>query len=62
MGKLSLQDLAAILADKAGIESEEAQTFVSSVFNVIQEGIERDKLVKIKGLGTFTMSIQVSAC
>ena len=60
MGKLSLQDLAAILVDKAGIESEEAQIFVSSVFNVIQEGIERDKLVKIKGLGTFKV-IEVDA-
>ena len=53
MARLSIQELAAILMEKNGLEKEEAQRFVTAVFEVIQTGVEKDKLVKVKGLGTF---------
>ena len=53
MGKQTTQDLATILVEKNGLEKKEAQRFVTAIFEVIQDGIDRDKLVKIKGLGTF---------
>lgn len=53
MAKLSIQELAAVLEEKNGLEKEEAQRFVTAVFDVIQAGVGKDKLVKVKGLGTF---------
>lgn len=53
MARLSIQELAAILIEKNGLEKDEAQRFVTAVFEVIQSGVEKDKLVKVKGLGTF---------
>jgi nucleoid DNA-binding protein len=53
MAKLSIQELAAVLVEKKGLEKGEAQRFVAAIFDVIQAGVEKDKLVKVKGLGTF---------
>ena len=55
MAKFGLQDLADILVSKGGISYEEANDFVTSFFGLIQEGIELDEIVKIKGLGTFKL-------
>ncbi len=60
MGKLSVQDLAAILVEKNGLDQEEATRFVSTIFEIIQDGIDKDKLVKVKGLGTFKI-VEVEA-
>lgn len=53
MGKVSIQDVSKILLDKYGLAPAEAENFVSSIFDVIRNGLESDRLVKIKGLGTF---------
>lgn len=53
--KLSILDLAAILADSYGIDAKTSQTFVKTVFEIVEEFIAKDKLVKIKGFGTFKL-------
>ena len=53
MGKLSIDELAAVLVEKNGLQKQTAQNFVTSIFDVIKDGIEKDRLVKVKGLGTF---------
>ena len=60
MSKLILQDLADVLIEKHGAGKKEALQFVSAMFDVIQEGLQTDKTVKIKGLGTFKV-IEVDA-
>jgi nucleoid DNA-binding protein len=51
--KLNLQDLAALLAEKAAIEQKEAETFLKEMVNTIQESLLTDDSVRIKNLGTF---------
>ncbi len=53
MAKLFLSELSAVLAEKHGIDRRIAQRFVTSIVAVVQSGIEADRMVKIKGLGTF---------
>lgn len=53
MGKLTIQEIAAVLTEKNGFEKSEANKFVSAMFALIQERLETDQLAKIKGLGTF---------
>ena len=53
MGKVNMPELADLLAQKAGISKREAQQFLSALVETIQDGVNDDKLVKIKGLGTF---------
>lgn len=53
MGKIYVNDLADVLVSKTGINKQLAQEFLTKFAETIQEGISDDKLVKIKGLGTF---------
>ena len=53
MGKIYMNDLADLLAQKANISKREAQQFIAAVIETIQDGVNDDKQVKIKGLGTF---------
>lgn len=53
MNKISIYDIAGILVEKNGLTKSESEQFVAAMFDVIQEGLEKDGLVKIKGLGTF---------
>lgn len=53
MGRINLNELAAVLAEKFGLERRTTQRFLNTVVSVVQAGIEKDRLVKIKGLGTF---------
>lgn len=48
-----MTELADMLAQKAGISKREAQQFLTDFVETIQDGVNNDKLVKIKGLGTF---------
>ena len=43
-----------------GLEVAEAEAFITAMFKVVNEGLKEDKLVKIKGLGTFKLT-KVSA-
>ncbi len=53
--KLNIQDLASAMTDRYGMDSKSATTFVKTVFEIVEEYISKDKLVKIKGLGTFKL-------
>ncbi len=53
MSKLNISDLCSVLVTKNGLQDSEAQGFVKTMFDIIQEGLEEDKIVKVKGLGTF---------
>ena len=55
MGKLTIQEIAAVLQQKNGFDKREANSFVTTMFQIIQERLETDGIVKIKGLGTFKM-------
>ena len=55
MGKLTIQEIAAVLQQRNGFDKREANLFVSTLFQIIQERLETDGIVKIKGLGTFKM-------
>ena len=53
MSKISLSDLAQRLAEKSGISQQDAEQFIRKMFDVANEGLQSDKLVKMKWLGTF---------
>ena len=53
MGKIYMNELADMLSQKSGIDKRSIQSFLTSVVETIQDGISEDKIVKIKGLGTF---------
>lgn len=53
MGKISIQDLSSVLVEKRGLSKKDASAFISTMFDIVQQELEKDKIVKIKGLGTF---------
>lgn len=53
--KLTVQDLISLLARKHGLSTENADAFVREFFSLIEQGLEADKYVKVKGLGTFKL-------
>lgn len=53
MGKISLPELASTLQERRQLNKKEASQFVNEMFRIIQESLDQDKLVKVKGLGTF---------
>lgn len=57
--KFNIQDLAEIVARKNKISRKEAEIFVRTFFDTISTYLLREKIVKVKGLGTFKM-VEVS--
>lgn len=53
MIKNDLHDIAKMLASKYGISVNEAKTFTNTFIDLVNEGLQEDGLVKIKGFGTF---------
>lgn len=53
MIKNDLHDIAKMLASKYGISVNEAKTFANTFIDLVNEGLQEDGLVKIKGFGTF---------
>ncbi len=53
--KISLQDLAAMLARRYGMSQEEASGFIKDFFVLIEKALVTDSYVNVKGLGTFRM-------
>lgn len=51
--RLTIQDIAAILADKTGKDKESMERFLKILVATISEGVVVDRLIKVKGLGTF---------
>lgn len=55
MAKVFIQDLAEQMASTFGYQVADTQLFVRTFFETIVRGLERDKYVRLKGLGTFKM-------
>lgn len=51
--RLTIQDLAGILAEHSGKDRTSTEQFLKVFIAVVTEGVYTDKIVKIKGLGTF---------
>ncbi len=56
MNKVTLAQLAESLVEKNGLSQQVAETFAKTIFDVINQGLTDDKLVKVKGLGTFKVT------
>ena len=52
MSKFTLSTLAAKLAEKSGLSQTEAELFIRKMFDVLNQGLEADKQVKMRWLGT----------
>lgn len=53
MSKIGNKDLATALTAKHGLSKPDADKFVAKMFEVLGKGLNDDKIVKVKGLGTF---------
>ena len=53
MERISIQEIANILTLKSGLKKKDAERFATTLFDVVKDGLESERLVKIKGLGTF---------
>ena len=53
MGKLTIQEIAKVLVVKNGLGQRDANRFATELFAIIQERLEKNELVKVKGLGTW---------
>lgn len=51
--RLTIQDLAGLLADRTGKDKNATERFLREFIAIVSEGVFADKIVKIKGLGTF---------
>lgn len=51
--RLTIQDLATLLAERTGKKRSSAEQFLKEFVAVVSQGVLTDKLVKVKGLGTF---------
>lgn len=52
----NVKDLSRILADKRKLSVADAEKFMSLMIDVINDGLNNNKLLKIKGLGTFKVT------
>lgn len=52
----NIKDLARFLVEKHGIKMADAELFISLMTEIINEGVHRERQVKIKGLGTFKLT------
>lgn len=56
MSKSNISRLAKSISSKRGLTQAEAERFVSKMFEVANEGLHEDKLLKMKWLGTFKVA------
>lgn len=56
MSKSNISRLAKSISSKRGLTQAEAERFVSKMFEVANEGLQEDKLLKMKWLGTFKVT------
>ncbi len=54
--KVYIQDLVNLVAERQGITKKEAENFLKTMFDLIEEVLNEDQFVKIKGLGTFKLT------
>lgn len=55
MAKVLTKDIAKALAEKKGLSYEEAEGYVNSFFSLVDDSLIPEKIVKIKGFGTFKL-------
>ena len=53
--RLYLQNFIDLLSEKYGMDKKDADKFVKEFFLLIEEALEQDRSVKIKGFGTFKL-------
>lgn len=51
--RLTLQDIAALLAERTGKDKQQTELFLKEFVAQIREGVYSDKIAKVKGVGTF---------
>ena len=56
MAKISITDLAGVIAKQRKLSTKDVEKFISAMFLVVDKGLDADRLVKIKGLGTFKVT------
>lgn len=56
MAKNKIMNITSALSTKYKMPLKEAEAFVAMVFDVVNDGLQKDKLVKVKGLGTFKVA------
>ena len=54
--KISLQDLINLFGEKQSMSKKDAELFVRSLFDLIEEALATEKYVKVKGFGTFKLT------
>ncbi len=55
--RINWQELSALLAEKSGITKREAEAFLKEYFDTITSALVEDKMVKVKRLGTFKLTL-----
>jgi nucleoid DNA-binding protein len=53
MSKIGVNELAKVLVNTHKLSVDDAEQFVHLMFDTVNEGLQEDKQVKIKGFGTF---------
>lgn len=56
MAKVTNSELAKMVAKKNKLAAKSVENFLSTMFEVIDEGLHADRIVKVKGLGTFKIT------
>lgn len=51
--RLTIQDLAALLAERTGKDRNSSEQFLREFIAIVSQGVFTDKMTKVKGLGTF---------
>ena len=54
--KITLQDLINLFSEKQGMNKKDAEVFVRTMFELIEEALATEKYVKVKGFGTFKLT------
>ncbi|KAA6315377.1 DNA-binding protein HU, partial [termite gut metagenome] len=53
--KLNIQNIIDEVAQKHGMNKKETDAFIKELFLLIEHALEKDKIVKLKGFGTFKL-------
>ena len=51
-----IEGLVGTLVERYSLSRTEAEEFVTSIFGVVRDNLDKDKIVKVKGLGTFKLA------
>ena len=60
MNVIAIEELAKVIATKHRLSPEQADAFVNAIFKNIRNALATEKLVKIRGLGTFAVAVMKS--